>query len=52
MPEIAAGNYRSEAPRHQQQISRLSPDDARRKRFKVRDQVLQLTMNLFFFFFF
>jgi hypothetical protein len=50
MPEIATGNYRSEAPRHQQQISRLSPDDARRKRFKVSgDYVLQLTRNLIFF---
>ncbi|KAE8057053.1 hypothetical protein FH972_013775 [Carpinus fangiana] len=34
MQEMAARNYRSEAPRHQQRISRLSPDDARRKRFK------------------
>ncbi|KAG2698967.1 hypothetical protein I3843_07G171700 [Carya illinoinensis] len=34
MSKMAAGNYRSEAPRRQQQISRSSPDDARRKRFK------------------
>ncbi|KAF3943499.1 hypothetical protein ACB098_10G155800 [Castanea mollissima] len=34
MPEMAVGNYRSEAPRRQQQNTRFSPDDARRKRFK------------------
>ncbi|KAF4359431.1 hypothetical protein G4B88_008683 [Cannabis sativa] len=34
--EIAAAHYRSEAPRHQrEQISRTSPDDMRRKRFKT-----------------
>lgn len=53
MSKMAAGNYRSEAPRRQQQISRSSPDDARRKRFKVRNQVLQLhstplAVNLYF----
>lgn len=33
-PTTAAGNYRSEAPRRQSHTSRLSPDDARPKRFK------------------
>ena len=47
MPEMAAGNYRSEAPKRQQQTARFSPDDARRKRFKVRNQVLELTRNSF-----
>lgn len=35
--EMATAHYRSEAPRRQHQhISRFSPDDMRRKRFKVR----------------
>uniref|UniRef100_A0A2N9EMF9 Uncharacterized protein n=1 Tax=Fagus sylvatica TaxID=28930 RepID=A0A2N9EMF9_FAGSY len=37
MPEMAAGNYRSEAPKRQQQIARFSPDDARRKRIRECD---------------
>lgn len=45
MPGMSTGNYRSEAPRRQQQISRISPDDARRKRFKVRNRVLLVAIN-------
>ncbi|KAI3460149.1 hypothetical protein Pfo_016812 [Paulownia fortunei] len=34
MPATGVGNYRSEASGRQSQVSRNSPDDARRKRFK------------------
>ncbi|KAL3634128.1 hypothetical protein CASFOL_021182 [Castilleja foliolosa] len=33
-PTTGAGNYRSEASQRRSQASRISPDDARRKRFK------------------
>ncbi|KAK6116031.1 hypothetical protein DH2020_008300 [Rehmannia glutinosa] len=36
-PATGVGNYRSEASQRQSQVSRVSPDDARRKRFKFQN---------------
>lgn len=39
-PTMGAGNYRSEAPRHQSHHSRYSSDNERPKRFKVSKQII------------
>lgn len=42
-PAVGGGQYRNEDPRRERYISQFTSDDSRRKRFKVRNQIINIT---------